>query len=273
MNGQAMILSTEVLVFAQSLAAEANNIIKSAHVPEVKEKSPGDWCSDLDRLVEQHLRQRVKDVFPQHGFWGEESNIQPPSMFDTDKPFVWLVDPIDGSMNFLRGYPHYSISIALLQQGVPIVGCVLDPVRDEMFSAQLGQGAFCNGVRLSCASTRSLSQSLAATVFPKPKSAHLPVYLTEFSAVINEVAGLRRSGSMALELAYLASGRVDAFWQRGMGAWDAAAGLLLIKESGGEFWSLDGLEWWQSQATAASGPALRSSWSSLLDGVGDLALL
>ncbi len=252
------------LALAQALAQEAARQIEAGSTPEVIEKAPGDWCSDLDQAIEQHMRQRIAEAFPDHGFWGEETGGQDDPVSPQAQPFVWLVDPIDGSMNFLRGYPQYAVSVALLCRGEPVVGCILDPVRGELFSAQRGQGATCNGRPIRAAATDRLSQALAATVFPKPRSPLMPAYLPELTAVLQGTAGLRRAGSMALELAYLAAGRIDAFWQRGMGAWDAAAGLLLIREAGGALWCLDGLPWWRSAAMAASAPALQADWQALL---------
>ena len=209
------------------------------------------------------LRARIAHTFPTHQFWGEESDAGEPTRLDPDR-YTWLIDPIDGSMNFLRGYPQYAVSIALLQGSEPIVGCVMDPVRGECFDAALGLGAQVNGTPLRVAHTAQLAQAVAATVFPKPTAAWMDLYLAELGACLRGCAGARRAGSMALELAYLAAGRVDVFWARGMGAWDAAAGRLLIQEAGGAFWTLDGEPWWRSRAVAASAPGVETLWQNLL---------
>jgi myo-inositol-1(or 4)-monophosphatase len=251
--------------FAQSLAREAAAAITQglAQAHRVTEKAPGDWCSALDAAIEQELRARIAHTFPTHQFWGEESDAGEPTRLDPDR-YTWLIDPIDGSMNFLRGYPQYAVSIALLQGSEPIVGCVMDPVRGECFAAALGLGAQVNGTPLRVAHTAQLAQAVAATVFPKPTAAWMDLYLAELGACLRGCAGARRAGSMALELAYLAAGRVDVFWARGMGAWDAAAGRLLIQEAGGAFWTLDGEPWWRSRAVAASAPGVETLWQNLL---------
>jgi myo-inositol-1(or 4)-monophosphatase len=177
---------------------------------------------------------------------------------------IWVVDPIDGSMNFLRDLPHYAVSLALVQGGEPLVGCVADPVRGELFSAARGLGAHCNGRPMQVGSPQRLLDAVAATVFPKPHAGFLPTYVEQLGRVLGAVAGARRSGSMALDLAYLAAGRVDLFWERGMGAWDAAAGVLLIREAGGEVFTLDGLPWMQSEQIAAATPGLSAAWRELL---------
>lgn len=234
---------------------------------QVEEKAQGDWCSVLDREIEQLLRQRIAQRYPQHGFWGEESHSGTPDAVQLQGQPVWVVDPIDGSMNFLRGYPQYAVSIALLEGGQPAVACIVDPVREEVFTAARGQGATCNGQPLAVASTGQLGQAVAATVFPKPRAPFMDDYLRELSVVMKNVSGVRRAGSMALELAYLAAGRIDVFWERGMGAWDAAAGLLLIEEAGGQLWALDGQPWYAASALAASTPGLRAGWEGLLRAV------
>jgi myo-inositol-1(or 4)-monophosphatase len=248
--------------FAQALAREAAQMLHDGQASQATiEKAPGDWCSALDSAIEAHLRQRIAQHYSDHRFWGEESSAA--DMTPEAGRFTWLVDPIDGSMNFLRGYPQYAIAIALLDGSEPVVGCIMDPVRDEVFSASLGHGADCNGRALKVADTAHLAQAVAATVFPKPKALFMDTYVAELDRVLRNTAGVRRAGSMALEMAYLAAGRIDVFWERGMGAWDAAAGRLLIHEAGGEVWSLDDRPWWQSQALASATPALRNAWHAL----------
>jgi myo-inositol-1(or 4)-monophosphatase len=258
-------LATQAREFAQTLALEAAQQIRQAtdlqHAVEFK--SAGDWCSALDRRIEDHLRARIAAAFPTHGFLGEES-----AQSEVGEGLVWVIDPIDGSMNFLRGYPQYSVSIALLQNGEPIAACIADPCRQEVFSAALGQGASLNGRPLQVAPTDQWPLAVAATVFPKPHAASMPGYLAQFGRVVSTVAGVRRSGSMALEMAYLAAGRVDVFWSHDMGSWDAAAGVLLIREAGGEVLTLDGLVWHASRRIAAATPGLASAWATLLNPAG-----
>lgn len=250
---------------ARTWALEAASQLTGAAAQglEVQHKGLGDWASALDTEIEARLRGRVAEAFAGHAFLGEETvGLEPAALRAAEH--VWVVDPIDGSMNFLRGYPQYSVSVALLERGEPVAGCIVDPARQEVFTAVLGQGAWCNGQRLQVAPTTQLSKALAATVFPKPGSVHMAPYTPQLLAVLNQLAGLRRSGSMALELAYLAAGRIDAFWQHGMGPWDAAAGVLLIREAGGLLHSLDGAHWLHAQATAAAAPGVATAWFRLL---------
>lgn len=254
-------LATQARDFAKTLALEAAHMIeKAAGQPhDVEFKSAGDWCSALDRSIEEHLKARIAERYPDHGFLGEES-----AKAQVRDGLLWVIDPIDGSMNFLRGYPQYSVSIALLSDGEPIAACIVDPCRQEVFSAARHLGATLNGKPLQVAGTDQLQLAVAATVFPKPRAASLPDYLIQFERAVSTVAGVRRSGSMALELAYLAAGRVDVFWSHDMGSWDAAAGLLLIREAGGEVFTLDNLIWHESRRIAAATPQLASMWLQLL---------
>lgn len=255
---------------ARTWAVSASERVQqaSAQALAVLHKGQGDWASVLDGEIEAQLRAQIAQAFPDHAFLGEEGGGAAADEL-RGAEHLWVVDPIDGSMNFLRGYPQYSVSMALLQRGEPVVGCVVDPSRGEVFSAVLGQGAWCNGQRLQVAPTTVLSQALAATVFPKPGSRYMARYSRQLLAVLQGTAGLRRSGSMALELAYLAAGRVDAFWQWGMGPWDAAAGVLLIREAGGAVHSLDGVHWLHTQGFAAAAPGVADSWLRLLESAAD----
>ena len=254
-------LATQARDFAKVLALEAAQMIQQAGAqpPEVEFKSAGDWCSALDRSIEEHLKTRIAERYPDHGFLGEES-----AKTQVSGGLLWVIDPIDGSMNFLRGYPQYSVSIALLSEGEPIAACIVDPCRQEVFSAALNHGATLNGKPLHVAGTDHLQLAVAATVFPKPRAASLPEYLIQFARTVATVSGVRRAGSMALELAYLAAGRVDVFWSHDMGSWDAAAGVLLIREAGGHILTLDGLVWHESRRIAAAAPQLANMWFQLL---------
>lgn len=246
--------------FAEQLTRDAGALLLAAQPAKehVQLKGPGDWFSALDASVERFIRERIAAEYPEHGFLGEEGGASGA----TDS--VWVVDPIDGSMNFLRGWPHYAVSLALVVNGEPVVACVLDPALGELFSAALGMGAHCNGVSLNVAAPRTLMDAVAATVFPKPRGPLMAPYVAQLTRVLDATAGARRSGSMALDMAYLAAGRVDVFWERGMGAWDAAAGVLLVREAGGVVFTLDGLAWMQSSHIAAATPGLSEAWRNLL---------
>jgi len=224
---------------------------------DVSQKAPGDWVTRFDREVEQHLREALRHALPQGGFVGEEGGGEL-----TDEP-TWLVDPIDGTANFARGYPQYAVSIALCVDREPVLGVIVDPSRKEVFSAAAGLGAWLNGHRIACAEARPPGQCLVATVFPKPGAPFMDDYLAEFGHVLKTFGQARRSGAMALELAYVAAGRADAFWERGMAAWDAAAGAVLLREAGAVIRAMDGLPLLESRMLVAGSP----SGADLLEGV------
>lgn len=224
---------------------------------DVSQKAPGDWVTRFDREVEERLRQALRHALPQGRFVGEEGGGEL-----TDEP-TWLVDPIDGTANFARGYPQYAVSIALCVDREPVLGVIADPSRDEVFTAAAGQGAWLKGQRIACADARPPGQCLVSTVFPKPGAPFMDDYLAEFSRVLKSFGQVRRSGAMALELAYVAAGRADAFWERGMGAWDAAAGAVLLREAGAVMQAMDGLPLLESRMLVAGSPG----GAALLEGV------
>jgi myo-inositol-1(or 4)-monophosphatase len=254
-------LAAQARDFSETLALEAAQMIQRAADQQhaIEFKSAGDWSSALDRRIEAHLKARIAQQYPEHGFLGEES-----ANMRVADGLLWVIDPIDGTMNFLRGYPQYSVSIALLLNGEPIAGCIVDPCRQEVFSAAANQGATLNGKPIQVSKTDQLQLAVAATVFPKPKATSMANYLAQFARAVSTLSGVRRSGSMALELAYLAAGRIDVFWSHDMGSWDAAAGVLLIKEAGGHVFPMDDLVWHESRRIAASAPQLASQWRELI---------
>ncbi len=246
---------------ARLAGMEAAARIRQARVAlqpaDVSQKAPGDWVTRFDREVEEHLHEALRQFLPEGRFVGEEGGGEL-----TDAP-TWLVDPIDGTANFARGYPQYAVSIALCVGREPVLGVVVDPSRDEIFAAANGLGAWLNGQRIACAAPRLPGQCLVATVFPKPGAPFMDDYLAEFGRVLKTFGQLRRSGAMVLELAYVAAGRADAFWERGMGAWDAAAGAVLLREAGAVMHAMDGLPLLESRMLVAGSPA----GATLLEGV------
>ena len=224
---------------------------------DVSQKAPGDWVTRFDREVEEDLQEALQQALPQARFVGEESGGEL-----TGEP-TWLVDPIDGTANFARGYPQYAVSIALCVGCEPVLGVIVDPSRDEVFTAATGLGARLNGRPIACAGTHLPGQCLVATVFPKPGAPYMDDYLAEFGRVLKTFGQVRRSGAMALELAYVAAGRADAFWERGMGAWDAAAGVVLLREAGAVMRAMDGLPLLESRMLVAGSPV----GAALLEGV------
>ena len=239
-------------------AAARIGLARAALQPaDVSQKAPGDWVTRFDREVEEDLQEALQQALPEGRFVGEEGGGEL-----TDQP-TWLVDPIDGTANFARGYPQFAVSIALCVGREPVLGVVVDPSRDEVFTAANGLGAWLNGQRIACAGPHLPGQCLVATVFPKPGAPFMDDYLAEFGRVLKTFGQLRRSGAMVLELAYVAAGRADAFWERGMGAWDAAAGAVLLREAGAVIHAMDGLPLLESRMLVAGSPA----GAALLEGV------
>ena len=229
----------------------------------ITHQAPGDVVSAIDAETQALIREVVLKHFPDHGFVGEDDPAAGAPHSDDGRP-LWVVEPIDGRANYLRGYPQYAVAIALVEGGEPQLGVIYDPCRNEFFGAIRGRGAVVNGEPIRCAKRRTAIESLAATVFPKPTSPCMPVYMAELGRVLRAFSGVRRSGSMALELAYLAAGRIDAFWEHDMGAWDAAAGIVLLRESGALISARDGLPLLSSGSLLACTPQLYEPFLSLL---------
>lgn len=181
----------------------------------------------IDLLAEEEIINHIKKSYPGHSIYAEQSGH-----IDGDET-CWLVDPLDGTINYLHGLPHFCISIAIKKGDRIEAGIVYDPIRQELFSAVRGEGAYLDQRRIRVADTKKLETALIGTGFPHRKKQHIKPYLTTFEAIFNEVSGIRRAGSPALDLAYIASGRLDGFWETSLDEWDMAAGSLLIKEAGG----------------------------------------
>lgn len=199
----------------------------------VSEKDAKDYVSEVDRAAEQTIIAALRKAYPNHGILGEESGLHPGEGEGAD--YLWIIDPLDGTTNFLRGVPHFAVSIACKYRGRLEHAVVLDPVRQEEFTASRGQGAALNGRRIRVSNRKSLEGALLGTGFPFRDSQidHLDSYLNMFRSLVGETAGLRRAGSASLDLAYVAAGRFDAFWEFGLSEWDMAAGALLVQEAGG----------------------------------------
>jgi len=193
----------------------------------VDQKGKNDYASEVDRMAEREIISIIKAAYPEHAILAEESGKH------KGNDFVWIIDPLDGTTNFLHGFPQYSVSIALKYKGKLEVGVVYDPLRDELFTAKRGGGAMLNSRRLRVTNQNSLKGALIGTGFPFKTDRDLDAYLGMFRALTTECAGIRRAGSAALDLAYVAAGRMDGYWEIGVMEWDMAAGILLIKEAGG----------------------------------------
>jgi myo-inositol-1(or 4)-monophosphatase len=195
---------------------------------QVSQKGPSDFVSTADLKSEKTLRLELEKARPGYGFMMEES-----AETIGDGRHRWIVDPLDGTLNFLHGIPHFCISVALEREGEIVAGVVYEPLRDEEFWAEKGSGAFVSDRRIRVSGRRDLGQSVIATGMPfRGKEAH-PGYMRTLNAVMAETAGVRRFGAAALDLAYVAAGRFDGFWEFGLKPWDIAAGMLLVKEAGG----------------------------------------
>jgi len=197
----------------------------------VSQKGPGDFVSAADRRAEETIYDVLKHARPNFGFLMEESGEIPGKGQDDDKRFI--IDPLDGTTNFLHGIPHWAISIALEVRGEVTVGVIYDPVKDEMFTAEKGGGAFMRRKRLRVSGRRDLMMSTIACGAPRRAVVKQDRFIQEYKAVLSAAPGIRRFGAAALDLAYVAAGRYEGFWERDLKAWDIAAGLLIVREAGG----------------------------------------
>lgn len=203
---------------------------------QVSRKGPGDFVSNADHKAEQTLRTELAKARPDYGFLMEESG----EVEGRDPTHRFLVDPLDGTINFLHGIPHFSISVALERQGTIVAGVVYNPVTDELYTAERGGGAFLNDRRLRVAARGELADAVVGCGVPHLGRGDHPQFRRELEAVQAKVSGIRRMGSAALDLAYVAAGRFDAYWERNLNAWDIGAGILLVREAGGFVSDLDG---------------------------------
>ncbi|GAB4223870.1 MAG: inositol monophosphatase family protein [Kiloniellaceae bacterium] len=204
---------------------------------QVSRKGPADFVSAADLKAEKVLKQELEKARPGYGFLMEESEEVPAS---DDSGRRWIVDPLDGTSNFLHGLPHFAISIALEERGEIIAGLIYDPIKEDLFHAEKGHGAFLNDRRIRVSARNRLTDCLVATGAPFAGRGDRPQFLGEIDAVMAATAGIRRWGAAALDLAYVAAGRFDAFWERGLAPWDIAAGLILVREAGGYVSEMNG---------------------------------
>ncbi len=203
---------------------------------QVSMKGPGDFVSTADKRTENQLLEELTRVRPGYCFLLEESG----TVDGPDKSHRFIIDPIDGTTNFLHGIPHFAISIGLERDGQLVSAVVFNPVTDEMYVAEKGQGAFLNDKRLRVSARKKLGESLLATGIPWAGRGDHDAFLAELAAAMSQTAGVRRFGTASLDLAYVAAGRFDAYWERGLFPWDVAAGILLVREAGGVVTDLDG---------------------------------
>jgi myo-inositol-1(or 4)-monophosphatase len=203
---------------------------------QVSQKGPADFVSEADRRAERILRRELEKARPEYGFLLEEAG----EVAGTDTSHRWIVDPLDGTTNFLHGIPHFAISIGLERSGEIVAGVVHDPLRDETFWAERGAGAFLNDRRLRVSARRNMQEAVFATGIPfgaRPGKAEM---LAALQPAMERTAGVRRFGCASLDLAYVAAGRYEGFWELGLSPWDVAAGIVIVREAGGFVTDLEG---------------------------------
>ncbi|WP_444994077.1 inositol monophosphatase family protein [Aliikangiella sp. IMCC44359] len=217
------------LTIAVRAARKAGDFIirESDKIRSVQSKSQHDYVTNVDQAAEKLIIDTIAHSYADHAFLGEESGKTGTS------EYVWIIDPIDGTTNFIRKVPHWCVSIACNYKGRTEVGAIYDPIREELFTAVRGRGAQLNGKRIRVSNTNGLEHSLLATGFPFRNKQKLEQYMSVFSKLYPHCSDMRRAGSAALDLAYVAASRYDGFWEFGLNEWDIAAGALIVKEAGG----------------------------------------
>ena len=202
---------------------------------QVSAKGPGDFVTKADREAERIIKEELMGARPTYGWLGEETGEEA----GQDPTRRWIVDPLDGTTNFLHGLPHWAVSIALEHKGEIVAAVVYDPAKDEMFTAEKGDGAFLNDRRIRVSGRRQMIESIFATGVPFGGRGTLPATIRDLSRLMPLTAGVRRWGAASLDLAYVAAGRFDGYWERGIKPWDVAAGVLFVTEAGGIVTTID----------------------------------
>jgi len=226
---------------AVKAARKAASIINRASLDldliKVSAKGRSDFVTEVDRAAEAVIIETLKQAYPSHEILAEESGASDPQ---GAAEYTWIIDPLDGTTNFIHGFPQYAVSIGLQHRGTMTQAVVYDPTRNELFTATRGRGAFLNDRRMRVSNRSRLAESLIGTGFPFRQLDHLDEYVRMFKLITERTAGIRRPGAAALDLAYVACGRLDGFWEFGLSPWDMAAGSLLIVEAGGLIADFDG---------------------------------
>jgi myo-inositol-1(or 4)-monophosphatase len=227
---------------------------------QITEKGRNEFVTQVDRIAESAIIEVILDHYPEHAILAEESGSQ------GENDYEWIIDPLDGTTNYIHGFPVFSVSIAVAQRGELQHGVVYDPLRQEIFSASRGEGAQLDGRKIRVSKRTSLQQALIGTGFPYRKNLqHLDRYLGMLRVVMLETSGIRRPGSAALDLCYVAAGRVDAFWELGLSKWDIAAGALIIREAGGRISDFRGSDQYLATGNVVAGnPKTYAALSKLL---------
>ncbi|MEL7469635.1 MAG: inositol monophosphatase family protein [Pseudomonadota bacterium] len=224
--------SANLNIMIQAARKAARRLVRDfgeAENLQVSIKGVGDFVSAADRKAEQIIRDHLTEARPNYGWLGEESEPQD----GNDPTRRWIVDPIDGTTNFLHGLPHWAISIGLEHKSEIVAGVIYDPIKDEMFTAEAGQGAWLNDRRLRVSARREPTEMVFATGIPFGSMTTMAEMVKDLAKLMPQCAGIRRFGAASLDLAYVAAGRYDGFWERGLKPWDMAAGIILVREAGG----------------------------------------
>ena len=255
-----------MLSIAVRAARRAGSIINRASLDsgglQVRSKQANDFVTEVDRAAEAAIIDAVRKAYPEHAILGEESGeLGPESGAESGKAeYRWIIDPLDGTTNFIHGFPQYCVSIGVEHRGALVHAVVYDPSRNELFTASKGRGAFLNDRRIRVSKCLKLQDALVGTGFPFKELTRADLYLKQLRALMEKSSGVRRAGAAALDLAYVACGRLDAFWELGLMPWDMAAGALLIQEAGGLVGDLEGDQgFMESGDVCAAAPKIFSS--------------
>ena len=228
-----------ILNVALKAARRAGQIINRASLDigqlKVNVKQQSDYVTEVDRAAEIAIIEMIRETYPTHGILAEESGAT-----GSESEYQWIIDPLDGTTNFIHGFPQYAVSIGIAHKGAMAHAVVYDPNRNELFSASKGAGAFLNDKRIRVSKRAKLAEALIGTGFPYRVFDHVDTYISIFRDLTQKTSGLRRPGAASLDLAYVACGRLDGFWEFGLSPWDTAAGSLLITEAGGLVGDLSG---------------------------------
>lgn len=224
---------------ARSAGSIINRGAQNLDVLNVQQKSINDYVSEVDHAAEAAIIQTILAAYPNHSILGEESGAQ-----GDNAEYLWIIDPLDGTTNFLHGFPQYAVSIGLMHRGVLDQAVVYDPARNDLFTASKGRGAYLNDKRIRVSKRTRLQECIIGTGFPFRDFSNLDTYLAMFKGMALTTSGIRRPGAAALDLAYVAAGYYDGFWEIGLSKWDVAAGALLITEAGGLIGDFEGNESW-----------------------------
>jgi myo-inositol-1(or 4)-monophosphatase len=258
--------SANLNLMIKAVRKAARSLVKDFREVEnlqVSVKGPGDFVSRADRESERIIKEELRGGRPTYGWLGEESGEEK----GEDPTRRWIVDPLDGTTNFLHGLPHWAVSIALEHRGEVVAGVVYDPVKDELFWAEKGQGAWMNDRRMRVSGRRDMASAIFATGVPFGGRGALPATLQDLARLMPVCAGVRRWGAASLDFAYVAAGRVDGYWERGISPWDMAAGMILVREAGGLVGPVrDGGRPFEDGAVIAANAALFEPFAAIIRG-------